>query len=284
MEERDKARDDMAGLREDLAFRFGEGFPAASVDQGAGTLARIASRGSARSFADRPVAPELVHLLLGVAFSSPTKSDLQQRDVIIVDDPGLRFELHDIIRHRWLDNAPVLLVVCGNNRRQRQLHEWRQKRFANDHLDAFFNASVDAAILLATLVVAAEAVGLGACPLSQIRNDAARASRLLGLPDHVFPVAALALGWPAEKPEVAMRLPLALTVHHDRFDDGKARALIEAYDRRRAGTQPYPRQRDEAEHGTADFYGWSEEKARHYSKPERVDFGRFIRDKGFDLT
>ena len=128
-----------------------------------------------------------------------------------------------------LDTTPTLLVICGNNRRQRQLHQWRNKPFANDHLDAFFNASVDAAILLATLVVAAEAVGLGACPLSQIRNDAARASRILGLPDHVFPVAALALGWPAEAPPITTRLPLALTVHRNRFDDDKTRALRERY-------------------------------------------------------
>jgi nitroreductase len=246
-------------------------------------LGRIAGRGSARAFTDEPVDPNLLRMLLGVAFSSPTKSDLQQRDVVVVDDPKLRFELHDIIRHRWLDTTPVMLVVCGNNRRQRQVHEWRQKPFANDHLDAFFNASVDAAILLANLVVAAEAVGLGACPLSQIRNDATRASGLLGLPDHVFPVAALALGWPAKVPEIEPRLPLALTVHHNRFDDERARALIDGYDQRRDRIHPYARQRYEEEYGSAEFYGWSEEKARHYSKPERADFGDFVQGKGFKL-
>jgi nitroreductase len=283
MSKSEKAVAELDGIFESLARRFGEDFAPLGIDQGGETLSRIADRGSARAFSDKPVDPALLRLLLGVAFSSPTKSDLQQRDVVIVDDPELRFALHDIIRHRWLDTTPVLLVVCGNNRRQRQLHEWRQKSFANDHLDAFFNASVDAAILLANLVVAAEAVGLGACPLSQIRNDAARASSLLGLPDHVFPVAALALGWPSEKPEVTPRLPLDLTVHHNKFDDANARALVEDYDRRRNEIQPYARQRDEAEHGRVDFYGWSEEKARHYSKPERADFGRFVRDKGFDL-
>jgi nitroreductase len=284
MQKGKKAPADETGLYENLAHRFGEDFAPVELGQGVETLARIAGRGSARAFTEAPVDPDLVRLLLGVAFSSPTKSDLQQRDVVIVDDPELRFELHDIIRHRWLDTTPVLLVVCGNNRRQRQLHEWRQKPFANDHLDAFFNASVDAAILLANLVVAAEAVGLGACPLSQIRNDAERASRLLGLPDHVFPVAALALGWPAETPEITTRLPLALTVHHNRFDDEKADTLVDAYDRRRDRIQPYARQRDAAEHGTAEFYGWSEEKARHYSKPERAGFGSFVRAKGFKLT
>ena len=100
----------------------------------------------------------------------------------------------------------------------------------------------------------------------------------------MFPVAALALGWPAEAPVVSPRLPLALTVHRNRFDDDKTRALVEDYDRRRARIQPYARQRDEAGHGTVEDYGWSEEKARHYSKPERTDFGQFVRHKGFRLT
>ena len=42
----------------------------------------------------------------------------------------------------------MLLIFCGNNRRQRLWHGWRDKPFANDHLDAFFNASVDAGIAL----------------------------------------------------------------------------------------------------------------------------------------
>ena len=29
--------------------------------------------------------------------------------------------------------------------------------------------------------------------------------------------------------------------------------------------------------------GWSEDKARQYSKSERADFGVFVRRKGFDL-
>ena len=37
-------------------------------------------------------------------------------------------------------------------------------------------------------------------------------SELLGLPDHVFPFAGLALGWPAEPGVLNPRLPLAATV------------------------------------------------------------------------
>ena len=43
------------------------------------------------------------------------------------------------------------------------------------------------------------------------------------------------------------------------------------------------RQRDTERHGSADFYGWSEDKARQYAAPERADFGAFIRKKRFSL-
>jgi nitroreductase/FMN reductase [NAD(P)H] len=53
-------------------------------------------------------------------------------------------------------------------------------------LDAFFNASVDAGIALASFVIAVEATGLGCCPISTFRNDAQAVSDLLELPDRVF--------------------------------------------------------------------------------------------------
>ena len=58
---------------------------------------------------------------------------------------------------------------------------------------------------------------------------------------------------------------------------------IDAYDLRRADFQPYARQRHAEEYGTTTPYGWSEDKARQYSKPQRADFGAFIRRKGFRL-
>ena len=36
-------------------------------------------------------------------------------------------------------------------------------------------------------------------------------------------------------------------------------------------------------HADVAFYGWSEDKARQYSVPERADFGTYIREKGFSL-
>jgi nitroreductase len=279
-------------LRTALAYRFGT--PAADIAAGAGpdtcpdTWLQLAKRGSCRHFTDRTVASELIETLCALALSSPSKSDLQQRDIVIIDDPALRARLDTLmttgpLAQAWISSAPSLLVFCGNNRRQRQIHEWREKPFVNDHLDAFFNASVDAGITLTAFVVAAEAAGLGCTPISAIRNHAQEVSDLLGLPDHVFPVAGLGLGWPKWGPRISPRLPLAATVHRNTFSETGLKETVEAYDRRRNGVQPMQSQRAVEHFGKADFYGWSEDKARQYAGPERADFGAFVLKKGFVL-
>ena len=210
--------------------------------------AQLAARGVVRWFTAEPVPFELLHRLCALALCAPTKSDLQQRDIVIVDDAALRQHILAPLAEgptgqAWLNKVPVLLIFCGNNRRQRLWHEWRGKPFANDHLDAFFNASVDAGIALTAFVLAAEAQGLGTCPISVIRNRAAAVSELLRLPQHVFPVAGLGVGWPAVAPKQSMRLPLDVTVHRNGYREDGLREAIDDYDRRREAAQPYREQR-----------------------------------------
>ncbi|MEL6748452.1 MAG: nitroreductase family protein, partial [Pseudomonadota bacterium] len=184
----------------------------------------------------------------------------------------------------WVTGAPALLIFCGNNARQRAHHARHDLPFPNDHLDAFFNASIDAGIALATCVVAAEAAGLGCCPISTIRDAIDDVSAILGLPDHVFPVAGLALGYPARAQyERSPRLGLSATVHIDRFDQAAQGAGVTAYDARRAAQQPYAKQRDPDRFGHAPAYTWSLDKARQYSVAQRTDFGAYIRRQGFKL-
>jgi nitroreductase len=275
----------MGKLGEALRHRFGDfGHEVAAEHESNPTLTAMATRGVIRRFEPTPLEAAVLDMLAAVALSTPTKSDLQQRDILIVDDATIRARLDALLAGQdWIAGAPHMIVFLADNRRQRQLHAWRGRPFANDHLDAFFNASVDAAIALAGFVTAAEAIGLGCCPISAIRNHAAEVSEILALPDHVFPVAALGLGRPAVQAHISARLPLAATVHRDRFRDDGMRALVEGYDRRRNGIFPYRSQRDTARFGEQADYGWSEEKARHYASPERADFGAFIRAKGFKL-
>jgi nitroreductase len=267
-----------------LFERFGERFTADANRPGLNELARLASRRVSRRFLDRDVAPDLLRLLCACALSAPSKSDLQQGDILIVRDKARLASIVGLLPEMpWVREAPVFLVFLANGRRVPQVAALRGKPFPNDHLDLFFNATVDAAIVLATFVRAAEAVGLGCCPISVIRDRVREVSELLHLPDKVVPIAGLCVGWPAEAGGITPRLSLETTVHCERFDDGGLPAQIEAYDRRRAATRPYRNQRDPARFGRAEFYGWSEDKARQYAGPLRADFGAFVRAQGFHL-
>ena len=251
---------------------------------GVDVLADMANRRVVRRYSDKPVDPALLETLCAVALSAPSKSDLQQADIVIVTDKAQREKLEALIpENPWAKAGPALLVFCGNNRRHRLLFEWRGRPFVNDYLDPFFNAAVDTGIVLATFVAAADRVGLGTCPISQIRNHAAQVAEVLGLPQHVFPVAGLGIGWPTFEGVMSPRLGLDVSIHRDRYDETGLREKVAAYDRRRNETQPYKTQRFVEKFGEDPAYGWSEDKTRQYSVQERADFGAFVRAKGFKL-
>ncbi|SDC94035.1 nitroreductase family protein [Ruegeria marina] len=270
-----------------IEARFGDRIDMTALDlapAAADAAYAMLSRGSCRHYADRPVPEAMMRLLGAIALSSPSKSDLQQRDIIWVRGPQASRVKALAGAQDWIAGAPELLVFCANNRRQRQLHQMQGRPFANDHLDAFFNASVDAAIALSACVSGAEALGLGCCPISTIRNAADEVSAVLGLPGHVFPVAALAVGWPEfPQPRLSMRLPLAATFHENCYSEGEPEATIAEYDQRRAGQTRGMRQRAQERFGRADPYTWSDDKTRQYAVPERADFAEFIRVKGFRI-
>ena len=276
--------DDRAALAAHLAARFGDAPPLPKELPGAVTLARMANHRTIRAYADRPVGGDLLLVLAAVALSAPTKSDLQQADIVLVADAGQRAALAALLPDNpWAAKAPAFAVFCGNNRRQRRVHALRGHEFVNDHLDAFFNAAVDAAIVLSAFITAAEAAGLTTTPISAIRNHAQAVSEVLALPKHVFPVAGLCIGWPAHGGSISPRLPLTATVHLDRHDDAGLDTHIAEYDARRNLTRPYRERRRDDVFGAENPYSWSEDKARQYAQPERAAWGAYVRDRGFKL-
>jgi len=271
-------------LKTALFERFGETFDVDEGQSGLEELAHIAAHRVCRRYQPRAVAPDLLRLVCASALSAPTKSDLQQGDILILRENAKRHAICDLLPEMpWLRDAPVFLVFLANGHRLPHIAALRGTPFPNDHLDLFFNATVDAAIVLATFVRAAEAVGLGCCPISVIRDHAATVSEMLKLPDKVIPVAGMSVGWPAEPGAISPRLSLSVTVHEEEYSEDDLTARVDGYDRRRAALRPYRRQRQPERFGEAAFYGWSEDKARQYAMPQRADFGAFVRAKGYRL-
>jgi nitroreductase len=271
-------------IEEALTERFGESCPVDPQLPGLDELARIAGHRVHRRFLPRPVEPALIRLLCACALSAPSKSDLQQADILLVRDKAKQRAITVLIPDMpWIEQAPAFLVFLADGSRLPEIARLRGKPFPNDHLDLFFNAVADSAIVMTTFMRAAAAVGLGCCPISAIRDRPDVVSALLELPQRVVPVAGMCVGWPAEAGYITARLGLDATLHEDRYSAGDVAQKIDAYDRRRDRRWPYRRQRAPERWGTAAFYGWSEDKARQYAEPLRADFGAFVRAKGFRL-
>lgn len=278
--------DPRMNLKQLLIDRFGVDLNLAYAEAVPPLLAQILQRRTHRNYVGRPVPDELIDLLIAVAFSASAKSDFQQATVIKLKDPSKR---KAIAAHfpamPWIGTSPAFLVFCGDARRLERLGTLRNHPQRSGDLEAFLNASVDAALAMQTFILAAENVGLGCCPISVIRNQMATVTRELALPDGVFPVAGLCVGYPAGAGHISMRLPPSVTVHTDRYDDTNLVSEIESYDRRRAARNATPReqQRNPKKFGYADFYGWSEDKARQAAEPEGASFAAYIRGHGFSF-
>ena len=261
-------------LAEALGARFGDASDKAEDE----TLAPLAGRGSCRAFRREPLPSDLLRTLAGVALSAPSKSDLQLRDIVVLTKGAARDRLDAVAGFDWLPIAPAMFVFIANIARHDAVHEQAGVPKANEHFDLSFNAFVDAGVALGYCVAAAELIGLGACPLSVIRNQPEEVAAALKLPDRTAPVAGLALGWPERPPRIQPRLGLDATVHEGAL--GEPDAGITDYDARRG----WPgRRRDSDRFGDKADYGWSDDKARQYADPQREDWGAFLRARGFPM-
>jgi nitroreductase/FMN reductase [NAD(P)H] len=269
--------DDPAAL---IAARFGTA-PFAPPVTLPPALAALLDRRVTRRYRPEPVGPALLATVLAAAQSAPSKSDLQQYSIVVTRDPAKIAAVADWIGTMpWIKQAPVLLLVCGDLRRGRLVCERHGREHANDNMDAFLNAAADAALALGFAVAAADAAGLGSCPISYVRNHLEKVAPLFGLPKGVFPLAGLTLGWPAEREKVSPRLPPSVVVHEERYDDAGLPAALAAYDALRPPARPrYPEIHGPAPEGCR----WSENAARQLSVPERAGFRAWLRSRGFRL-
>ncbi len=251
-----------------------------------GPLAAILARRTHRRYKPDPIPDDLLRVLLACAQSASSKSDLQQLSVLVVKNPQTQAAIAGLLPAMpWIAQAPLFLVFLGDARRNRRICEHHGRPHDNDTLDTYFNATVDSALAMQTFILAAEAAGLGCCPISHIRNHMPTICELLELPPGVFPLAGLCVGYPAEQGAISMRLPPALVVHTDRYRDDKLEQELEAYDRRRHAREPVPleKQRNLNHYEEEAYCPWSVNVARQLSIRERPDFGAFTRKHGFAL-
>jgi len=249
-------------------------------------LKSILSRASVRKFSKKPITKEILTILLASAQSAPSKSNLQQYSILVIQDTSIKTEISNLIGNtKWALTAPVFLLFLADIRRNIKISNDRGYKHKNNNVDTFMNGVIDAALSMQSMVNASEAMGLGVCPISMIRNIIEEVKLICKLPKGVFPIAGLAVGWPDEKAPVSLRLPQDIITHVDTYKEDDLSQKINEYDERVFKTAPI----SEENQRHVDLYGiakkgtWSENISRQLSVPERENFKKWLRDHGINL-
>jgi nitroreductase len=183
-----------------------------------------------RAFSAEPVDDAFVARVLDAATFAPSAENRQPWEFVVVRDAQARAALGELTARAWeaggrefararLDDklmadvdagatgglaaAPVMIVVCADTERG---------------LVATVPSSIFPAVQ--NLLLAATALGLGSALTTITTAFAPELRVLLGLPEHLVPVAIVPLGWPARALGPPRRDPFAPHTHRERYGTG----------------------------------------------------------------
>ncbi len=156
--------------------------------------------------------------------------NLQLYSVVVTRSEELKAKLAPAhFNQPMVTGAPVVLTFCADYRRTTLWAEQRQATPGYDNPLSFVNAMTDALLFCQTFCNLAEEEGLGCCFLGTTVYQPQSIIDTLQLPELVFPVATITLGWPDENPPLSDRLPVSTIIHEETFHDYSTADIDKAY-------------------------------------------------------
>lgn len=190
----------------------------------------INTRRSIRRYQDKDVDNTLLTRLIKEAERTQTMGNLQLYSVVVTRSEELKVKLAPAhFNQPMVTGAPVVLTFCADYRRTTLWAEQRQATPGYDNPLSFVNAMTDALLFCQTFCNLAEEEGLGCCFLGTTVYQPQSIIDTLQLPELVFPVATITLGWPDENPPLSDRLPVSTIIHEETFHDYSVADIDKAY-------------------------------------------------------
>ena len=169
----------------------------------------LKQRRTIRKYQQKDISADLLNDLLETSFRASTVGNMQVYSVIVTRDAERKAKLAPAhFNQPMVRTAPVVLTFCIDLRRFSKWCEQRKAEPGYNNFEWFVTGAVDTLLVAQTFCVAAEEKGLGICYLGTTTYNPQMIVEALELPELVFPITTVTVGWPAEQPEQVDRLPL----------------------------------------------------------------------------
>ncbi|WP_078545894.1 oxygen-insensitive NADPH nitroreductase [Litchfieldia alkalitelluris] len=234
---------------------------------------------SIRKFTDKPLSKEQIKLIVESAQSASTSSFVQAYTIIGVSDKEKKKKLAEIAGNQsYVEHNGHFFIFCADLLRHEVSAEMEQKNIQQslESTETFIVSVVDASLASQNAVLAAESMGLGACYIGGIRNKLEEVRELLNIPERVFPLFGVAVGYPNQETSTKPRLPFTQVYHEDEYQQDMSlyqkqleeyNNTISAYYHERTGGKRRDR--------------WTEQIANMMEKPKRTYMKEFVKKQGF---
>ena len=237
----------------------------------------LQSHRSIRGFAEKPVDKETVDAIIASGQAAATSNNVQATTVIQVTNPKIREKLAIAAGgQNYVETAGAFFVFCADLKRSAQACVTAGGEFSQGMTEDFIIATVNVALFAQNCTIAAESLGMGICYIGGLRNNPAEVLKLLGLPENVYPVFGLCIGYPEQDPEVKPRLPLDAVLMQDSYKEDVLAPGITSYDEHIA---LYYRTRS----GGNKDSSWSAEMRALVGKESRPHMRGFLESRGFTM-
>lgn len=240
-------------------------------------ISLILSHSSVRHFRNEEIPEETVQLIIRAAQSASSTSLIQAYTIIGVTDEGLKKQIAALSGDQeHIRTCPLLLVFCADLHRLQKASSIQRQPFKGNNLDAFITATVDTSLAAQNAMLAAESLGLGGCYISGIRDNPKEICDLLQLPETIYPVFGMCLGYPSHQPETKLRLPLQAVYKKNRYSDEGDEQQIRRYDQTVSEIMKQKTNGRRSE-------GWTSQVAKLMAQENRPHMRGFLAERGFHL-
>lgn len=183
-------------------------------------IENVKNRRTIRKYLQKDIAPDLLNDLLEASFRASTMGGMQLYSVVVTRDAEMKAKLSPAhFNQPMVQGAPVVLTFCADFHRFSQWCEQRKAEPGYNNLMSFMNASMDTLLVAQTFCTLAEEVGLGICYLGTTTYNPRMIIDTLHLPELVFPITTIAVGYPDGVPAQVDRLPLEALIHEEVYCD-----------------------------------------------------------------